>query len=62
MKGIELMNMIHEQKHDLKGIVDLIVVFMDDMEMVKQCNEWLKDSKKYCITQKAHTFIYELME
>ena len=34
--------MIYEQKQDLEAIVDFIVVCMDDMEMVKQCNEWIK--------------------
>ena len=37
--------MMYEKKQDLKEIVDFIVVCMDVLEMVKQCNQWLKDKQ-----------------
>ena len=45
LKGIELIKIIYEQKQDLKETIDFIVVCMDDMEVVKQCNEWIKDKQ-----------------
>ena len=36
------MKVIYEQKQDLKEIIDFIVICMEDMEMVKQCNQWIK--------------------